>query len=76
MKQYKKRFVDQFPFNTGYKWVSVCVEVSRNCNLENLEINAFVYLTFNITDRYKICIGIWKLIHKEQKIGLFIGNTC
>ena len=47
------------------------VEISRNPNLENLEINAFIYLTFNIADRYKICIGIGKLIHKEQKIGLF-----
>ena len=39
--------------------------------LKNLELMPFL-LTFGIADRYKICIGIWKLIHKEQKIGLFI----
>ena len=31
----------------------------------------FSHLTFGITDRYKICIGIEKLLYKEQKIGLF-----
>lgn len=34
-------------------------------------VNAFIHLTFGITDRYKICIGIEKLLYKEQKIGLF-----
>ena len=30
--------------------------------LKNLEVIPFFYLTFGIVDRYKICIGVGKLI--------------
>ena len=32
------------------------------CNLKKFGINAFFHLTFGIADRYKICIGVGKLI--------------
>ena len=41
----------------------VCLKrLEEFATLKNLEVIPFFYLTFGIVDRYKICIGVGKLI--------------